>query len=507
MTEGVGMELRENERKTLIALKELGGSGEVNEISKAQNIAHAAVMRAALSLSQKKLVEIHTREISTIQLTSEGALYAEEGFPERRVLRVLMDKGEVRVEDLTHLTDIDEGKMPIVIGWLVRKGWAVLDGKKIILKVDEEPPLGSDEVLIRELRRVGMLRLEDLDEELKSAVPNLRRRRLIEVERKALRRLRLTEEGWRVIKEGLKEVLELTRLSPKLIVSGEWRRYKFRRYDVKAPVPQVWGGRRHPYLKFLDDVRMKLVAMGFKEMTGPLVELTFFNFDALFTPQDHPAREWMDIYMIKNPEYGDLTAYQSILENVKETHENGWRTGSLGWGGKFSVQESARLILRGHGTALSVRKLISEDLEVPGKYFSIVRCYRPELVDRTHLTEFNQVEGIVVGEELNLRDLLGILERFAIEIAEADDVRFRPDYFPFTEPSVELSAYKKGYGWLEFGGSGIFRPEVTKPLGIEVPVLAWGLGVDRLFMMKSGIEDIRYLFTHDLKWIRSQRLI
>jgi len=146
-------------------------------------------------------------------------------------------------------------------------------------------------------------------------------------------------------------------------------------------------------------------------------------------------------------------------------------------------------------------------LEVPGKYFSIVRCYRPELVDRTHLTEFNQVEGIVVGEELNLRDLLGILERFAIEIAEADDVRFRPDYFPFTEPSVELSAYKEGYGWLEFGGSGIFRPEVTKPLGIEVPVLAWGLGVDRLFMMKSGIEDIRYLFTHDLKWIRSQRLI
>jgi phenylalanyl-tRNA synthetase alpha chain len=145
-------------------------------------------------------------------------------------------------------------------------------------------------------------------------------------------------------------------------------------------------------------------------------------------------------------------------------------------------------------------------LEIPGKYFAIARCYRPDVVDKTHLSEFNQVEGIVVDEGLTLRDLLGVLERFALDIAGADKVKFRPDYFPFTEPSVELVAYKKGYGWLEFGGSGIFRPEVTLPLGVKVPVLAWGLGVDRLFMMKAGIDDIRYLFSQDLDWIRRMEL-
>jgi phenylalanyl-tRNA synthetase alpha chain len=151
--------------------------------------------------------------------------------------------------------------------------------------------------------------------------------------------------------------------------------------------------------------------------------------------------------------------------------------------------------------------LVSNELIIPGKYFSIARCYRPDLIDKTHLSEFNQVEGIVIGEKLSLQDLLGILKRFALDITKADKVKFKPDYFPFTEPSVELIAYKKNYGWLEFGGSGIFRPEVTLPLGIKVPVLAWGLGVDRLFMMKTKIEDIRYLFTQNLDWLRRRELI
>jgi phenylalanyl-tRNA synthetase alpha chain len=150
---------------------------------------------------------------------------------------------------------------------------------------------------------------------------------------------------------------------------------------------------------------------------------------------------------------------------------------------------------------------VSKELRIPGKYFSVARCFRPDQVDRTHLTEFNQVEGIVVGAGLSLRDLLGVLERFAIDIAGAEKVRFRPDYFPFTEPSIELQAYKKGFGWIEFGGSGIFRPEVTRPLGIDVPVLAWGIGSDRLYMMREGIEDIRLLFAQDLDWLRKRKVL
>jgi phenylalanyl-tRNA synthetase alpha chain len=254
-------------------------------------------------------------------------------------------------------------------------------------------------------------------------------------------------------------------------------------------------------------VEKKLINLGFKEMTGTNVETSFFNFDALYTPQDHPAREIMDIYFVKSPKYGTIGAKPNVLRNVKLTHENGWKTDSTGWRYKYSVQEARRLVLRGHGTCLSARTLADKNLQIPGRYFSIARCYRPDVLDQTHLTEFNQVEGIVVDENLNLRDLLGILITFAKEIAEAKRVRLKPDYYPFTEPSVELSAYKEGLGWIEFGGSGIFRPEVTMPLGIKVPVIAWGLGIDRLFMIKAKIDDIRELFSHDLQWLRTKELV
>jgi phenylalanyl-tRNA synthetase alpha chain len=241
-------------------------------------------------------------------------------------------------------------------------------------------------------------------------------------------------------------------------------------------------------------------------MTGTSVETSFFNFDALYTPQDHPARETSDIYYIQDPQYGDISQHATTVQHVAETHENGWKTGSTGWEYKYSLLTAQRLILRGHGTCLSARTLESKKFEVPSKHFSIARVYRPEITDKTHLSEFNQVEGIVIDENLTLKDLLGVLGKFAMEIAGADKVRFKPDYFPFTEPSVELSAYKEGYGWAEFGGSGIFRPEVTLPLGIKEPVIAWGLGVDRLFMMRAGIDDIRMIFSQDLDWLRRKQV-
>jgi phenylalanyl-tRNA synthetase alpha chain len=319
--------------------------------------------------------------------------------------------------------------------------------------------------------------------------------------------IRLTNRGLALSQQIGEEKEEVSQLTPELITSGKWRRVAFRKYNIKAPVMSVWSGKKQPYKRFLDDLKWKLVALGFKEMEGPTVEFMFFNCDALYMPQDHPAREIHDIYFVKHPSQGNLSSYSALVKNVKATHESGWKTGSKGWGYKFSLEETKRLILRSQGTALSARMLINEKLAIPGKYFSITRCYRPDVVDRTHLTEFNQVEGIVVSADLTFRDLLGVLEKFAIEIAGADKVRFRPDYFPFTEPSVELAAYKKGVGWLEFGGAGMFRPEVTMPLGINVPVIAWGLGVDRLFMMKADINDIRELFTQDLEWLRRQKVV
>jgi phenylalanyl-tRNA synthetase alpha chain len=317
----------------------------------------------------------------------------------------------------------------------------------------------------------------------------------------------LTPEGVNLAKQGIAVQRETSSLTPEMLATGSWRQTILRKYDVQAEVAPCWPGKKQPYRRFLDELKWKLIALGFMEMTGPIVESMFFNCDALYMPQDHPAREVHDIYLVKSPEYGDPAPFSKYLDNVKETHENGWKTGSTGWRAPYSKIEASRLILRSHGTAESARTLVSRELQIPGKYFSIARCFRPDKVDRTHLTEFNQVEGIVVGEDLTLRDLLGVLERFALDIAGADKVRFNPDYFPFTEPSVELQAYKEGVGWFEFGGSGIFRPELTIPLGVDVPVIAWGLGVERLFMMKAGIDDMRTLFSQDLNWLRKQELV
>jgi len=502
------VELREQERKTLLAIQKLGGKASVEQIMNESRLSDAAIMRAALTLQEKKLLKIYEEKQTIVKLNVEGKLHAKKGLPERRLINALKTlKGRATPEKTIEKANLEKQFIPIALGWIHRKKWATLDTKTNMLQMLEKLKEGNDEKLLKLLSEKGQASMEDLGPELKEAIQILKRRKLLEIEEKTKRIIKITKAGLTATKRERKPVTEVTQLTPELIMTGKWRKVRLQKYNIKAPVAKTWAGKKHPYLQFLDEVKEKLVALGFKEMIGPIVETSFFNFDALYTPQDHPAREIFGIYLVKSPRYGSLDAYKHILENVKSCHENGWKTGSTGWRYKYSVKEARRLILRGHGTCLSVRTLLNTDLEIPGRYYSIVRCYRPEVGDRIHMTEFNQVEGIVVDENLTLRDLLGVLEKFAVEIAGADEVKFRPDYFPFTEPSVELSAYKKDYGWIEFGGSGIFRPEVTMPLGIKVPVIAWGLGVDRLFMMNAGINDIRYIFTQDLEWIRRKGVV
>ena len=502
------VKLREQEYKVLLSLKKLDGKASVEQLIAESGLSDAAVMRAALALQERKLLKIHEEKQAIVKLNEEGKIHAKRGLPERRLINALEELGKkAPIEKVVEKAGLEKQFVPIALGWIQKKGWASLDTKANMLQMLEKPKEENDEKLLKLLGRTGQETIENLTSELQKAVQILKRRKLLDIEEKAKRIITLEEAGWKAIKRGISVAAEITQLTPELIISGKWRKIKLQKYNIEAPVAKTWPGKKHPYLQFLDEVKEKLVTLGFKEMTGPTVETSFFNFDALYTPQDHPAREIFGIYFVKSPKYGSINVGKHILENVKKTHENGWKTGSTGWRYSYSLKEAKRLILRGHGTCLSARTLLSKDLEIPGRYFSIVRCYRPEVVDKTHLTEFNQVEGIVVDKDLTLRDLLGVLEKFAIEIAGADEVKFKPDYFPFTEPSVELSAYKKGYGWIEFGGSGIFRPEVTLPLGVDVPVIAWGLGIDRLFMMKAGIDDIRQIFTYDLDWIRRKKVV
>ncbi len=502
------VELREHERKMLLTLKTLGGRANTEQLLAASGLSDAAVMRAALTLKENKLVQTSEKRQTVVDLTAEGKEYAKIGLPEVRLIRALEKLGgKGLLETVAEQAGLDRDFVPIALGWVQRNKWATLDSKTKTLRVQGKPEEGVEAKLLKLLEKKQAFPLEELGLEFQDVVSVLRGRKLLKLTDKTERIIELTSEGRKRVEKTVKSAYEVTQITPELIVSGKWRRVKLRSYDTEAPVAKTWPGKKHPYLQFLDNVRQKLVALGFKEMAGTAVETSFFNFDALYTPQGHPAREASGVYYVKQPKFGRLEPYQSTLANVQKTHEDGWKTGSRGWKYKFSSEESRRLILRSHTTCLSARALLGRDLEVPGMYFSIGRCFRPEVLDKTHLTEFNQVEGIVVDEGLTLRNLLGILEKFAIDIAGADEAKFVPDYFPFTEPSVELRAYREGYGWVEFGGSGIFRPEVTLPLGIEVPVLAWGLGVDRLFMLKAGIDDIRQIFSSDLGWLRKQELI
>jgi phenylalanyl-tRNA synthetase alpha chain len=260
-------------------------------------------------------------------------------------------------------------------------------------------------------------------------------------------------------------------------------------------------GRLHPYRQFLDTVRKKFTSMGFVEMRGSMAESEFWNNDALFMPQFHPARDIHDAYMLEEGAAVDPPD-KRLLDAVAGVHENGEGVeGSRGWDYAFDRTRAASAILRSQGTALSARCLASGP-EIPGKYFAIARCFRYDQVDSTHLPDFFQVEGIVLSEETDLRRLLGLLRLFAVEVAGAEEYRFTPSYFPFTEPSVELHVRHPGLGWMELGGAGLFREEVCSPLGVDVPVIAWGLGLDRMAMLALELDDIRDLFTADLSRLR-----
>lgn len=414
------------------------------------------------------------------RLTEEGEKYLSGGLPERKLIKKLK-AGPLAFDEVKKMED-----SAIAILWAKKNGWVDISEGSMTLSELGEKALETENMIEKGLREVSKSGTSS------EAVLNtlLSRKLIIEARER------------KVFAEK-----EISQLTPEIIVTRAWEKVPFREYDVRAPAPVFHPGKKQLYRAFMDDVKRELIAMGFQEMEGPLTELAFFNMDALFTPQDHPARGIHDVYFVKEPKFGSVKNYGNFVKNVKKAHTEGI-AGSKGWGIPFSEKESARLVLRSHGTALSARTLIRKDLKIPGAYFAVARCFRPDKLDATHLMEFNQLEGIILNENVNFRNLLGLLKEFARIIMGTDKVRFRPAYFPFTEPSVQGLVWHEGLKeWIEILPAGVFRPELTKPLGIDAPVLAWGLGADRLFMIKEGITDMRELFSHDLKFLRDSKVL
>jgi len=349
--------------------------------------------------------------------------------------------------------------------------------------------------------------LDELAPEEKFAFENLKsRKNIIDIQDKKIIHFSLTEVGEKLTKKDLSQAKDMIEvITPNLIKTGLWKGKKFRRYDITSPVPRIYGGKRHFFNQSADYAKRVWLDMGFKEMTGPLCVSGFWNFDALFTAQDHPVRELHDTFFIKNKKA--TLPDKKLVEEVKKAHE-GKIKGSKGWNYKWLEEPAKKVVLRTHTTCLSARTLveIQKNNQIPSKYFALGRCFRNETVDQGHLFEFNQSEGIVIDENGNLQQLLGYLREFLNKMG-FKKIRFRPHYFPYTEPSLEADVWDEKKGkWIEIVGAGIFRPEVTIPIfGRHIPVLAWGYGFDRLVTDNFQITDLRDIFGNNINKLRETK--
>ncbi|MDR2738698.1 MAG: phenylalanine--tRNA ligase subunit alpha [Treponema sp.] len=464
--------------------------------------------------------EIRRETAVFYELTDLGREWKEKGSPEERIFNLARrTQGDgtssgLRLPDIAGNLGLDNKDVGSAFGALSKLGVLAMDGeKKVTVSGNAPEHFAVVRGLLDKAADEGSLLAEAaLSPAEKTAIAGIAKKRgaadapFRQADRETV--VFGFTPDWEPLAAALKAAGitgdEIGTLTAEMLETGSWKGKTFRSYNVKVPPARLIVGRTNPYAQFLEDVKDKLSSLGFEEFDGPLVETEFWNSDALFMPQFHSARDIHDVYHIAEPEKAKAIE-EPWLSNVAAAHENGGKTGSRGWNYAFDKEFTRRLILRSQGTVLSAKTL--PKAKIPGKYFGIVRCFRYDRVDATHLSDFYQTEGIVLGEDVNLKTLLGMLDMFAREVAGAKEVKYVPGYFPFTEPSVEVHIKHPVLGWFELGGSGIFRPEVTASLGVNVPVAAWGIGIDRMALMALGLNDLRELFSYDIENVRLRRSV
>jgi len=503
--EEVASRLNENERRLLVALH---GGGAFSTAALSQNIGlgRDAVEKASAWAETKGVVSFREEVSRFFKLTKEGQKYAEEGLPEKQLIEAAAGGDS----ELTHLKE-DIPAINIALVWVRSNGWATIRGGKVEATLEGAKAAKSETVDEKILKRLaqGVVPEGKLSKEFADRILVLVKRGLVEVKEETERFVELTSFGVEVLPfvEAIALKPVITQITPEVLQSRQWRDAVIQHYDVSLPVPMLTPGKRHFISQIIDYIRRFWVELGFKEMKGHHLELSFWNFDALYQPQDHPARDLADTFYMKTPYKGKLPE-KRLVEQVKATHETGWTTGSTGWQYKWSPEFASRCCLRTHTTSLSVLQLAQlkpEDL--PGKFFSVGRVFRNEAIDWNHLAEFYQTDGIVVGEDVTFRDMQGYLKAY-LEGLGLKKFRFRPGYFPYTEMSMEAEVWiEERGGWMELFGAGMFRPEVVKPLiGVDVPVLAWGPGFDRLVMQSYHVNTIKELYGNDIGLLRKAKL-
>ena len=493
-------ELHIYEKKLLKEL-ESNPNATPEEIAENTGMDIKSVMSAAGSLASKDIIEVDKEVQKTYSLTDDGMEYAQKGLPERRILNVLANENEIHMKDLSSSTGVDKKEANIALGWLRRKNWAQIDkGVVNITDVGKDfiDKSGVDEQVLDYLKANSdgvKLFTDDLVEGFKKLTG---RKNILSIKKETSHSFKILPKGEAILKEGFIIQEQATQLTHQHLKEGEWKSLQYRPYDINAEAPVVFAGKKHPLRVIIDEIREIFLNMGFSEDNGEYVESAFWNFDSLFQPQDHAAREMQDTFYLKNPLTCDLPD-DDLVKLTAETHETGADTGSIGWQYDWNEDIARQSVLRTHTTGISTKHLYEHDQ--PIKMFSVGRVFRRETFDYKHLPEFHQVEGLVCGDGISYQNLLGTLKEFYKKLGF--EVRFRPAYFPYTYLSTESEIYlEEKESWIELGGDGMFRPEVLKPLGIDQPALAFGMGIERLAMIRYDVEDIRMLYKSDINWLR-----
>ncbi len=496
----------------------VGRFSKLDDLVSESSLQQVEVLRALQWLQNKKLVILKEEVKELAVLGENGKKYKSNKLPERRFLEAIADGKEHEMQACIDSSNISKEEANVSIGVLkvknainVRKDQEkntllvqlTEAGKKLLKeKFPEEKILEKD----------FPFEVKHLPEEEKNILQYLvKRKGLLEIDLYKIRNAVLTDLGKDVLKQGISNEEVVDRITSDLLKTGSWKTKRFRAYDIKAPVSRVFGGRRHFMNEAIDYVKRIWLDLGFKEMKGNIVQPSFWNFDALFTPQDHPAREMQDTFFIKDPRSATIpstAASKELVKNIKETHEDGKKTGSTGWRYAWNIEEAKKNVLRTHTTVLSAQTLAKlKESQLPAKFFSVGTVFRNETLDWKHLFEFHQTDCIVVDPDANFKNMLGYLKDFFRKMGY-DKVRFRPAYFPYTNCSTEVEVLHPIHKrWMELGGAGIFRSEVVMPLlGKDIPVLAWGLGLERIIMDYYEFNDLRDIYKNDLKLIRESKL-
>ncbi len=470
------------------------GRASMEEMERGTGMGRDKLAWALESLDEKGAVEVKRERTIEAKVTKEGSGYRNE-FPEEALAKRIISAGRMRVSNIND---------QIALGWAKRNGWIRVDGG-IVMLTEKGKGAASGAGYAQRTALSSLIRGDDpasVMAKAKDAWAALVKRNLIEVkETTAITDAALTKAGIGM-NAGASVVAGQGELTREMISSGSWKSQKFREYDVNAPTEPSYPARLHPVREFTNTIRQKWFEMGFIEVEGPIIESAFWNFDALFSPQDHPTREMQDTFYLSNPKQLSIDDI-ALMGRVKKMHIEGWKE-------SWSEQLAKSAVLRTHTTSVSARymKRLAKAAEsgYPTKMFSIGPVFRNEATDYKHLAELRQYDGIIVGDDLTLANLIHTLKSFYSRLG-LDDVKLAPSYFPFTEPSLGFFYYdKERNDIIELCGGGIIRKEITRAMGLNKTVLAWGGGVDRLLLNEKifGVGTLPELYKNDIAWLRSR---